>query len=267
MTKVIAEIGWNHMGDMDLAEHMIASAASSGASYAKFQTWSCARLKSGPWDLDGRTAIYKKAELSIKDHIRLRDFCSSVGISFMSSVFSVPDAILLAELGVAYVKIPSSEASNQSLLEFCDKNFDFCIVSTGTCTSKEIINIISTFKQSELTLLHCVSSYPCDFTRANLPRLLHLSKYCPNVGFSDHCHGIYASIAALQYHPTYIEKHFTTDNNLPGRDNQFAILPGTLSQLVLYIEQYAQCLIDHGIDYQDVENDTRLNYRGRFNNV
>ena len=68
MVEVIAEIGWNHMGDMDLAEEMIKSASESGASYAKFQTWSTKRLKSGEWDHDGRRQIYEKAELSVEDH-------------------------------------------------------------------------------------------------------------------------------------------------------------------------------------------------------
>ena len=68
MTKLIAEIGWNHMGDMDLAKEMIAAANESGADSAKFQTWSVQRLKHGSWDDDGRLEIYKKAELSLDQH-------------------------------------------------------------------------------------------------------------------------------------------------------------------------------------------------------
>jgi len=67
---VIAEIGWNHMGDMGLAKKMINAAHEAGASYAKFQTWSCSRLKRGPWDNDGRTEIYKKAELRFHQMIK-----------------------------------------------------------------------------------------------------------------------------------------------------------------------------------------------------
>ena len=64
MTKIIAEIGWNHMGDMNLAKKMIAAAAASGADIVKFQTWKVKNLKSGPWDNDGRRQIYEKAELT-----------------------------------------------------------------------------------------------------------------------------------------------------------------------------------------------------------
>ena len=72
---VIAEIGWNHMGDMELAEKMIIRAKESGADIAKFQTWQVSRLKEGEWDLDGRKEIYIKAELSEKDHILLMQVC------------------------------------------------------------------------------------------------------------------------------------------------------------------------------------------------
>ena len=70
MIKSIAEIGWNHMGDMVLAKEMISAAADAGADYAKFQTWSVSRLKHGPWDDDGRREIYIKADL--KKIIRLK---------------------------------------------------------------------------------------------------------------------------------------------------------------------------------------------------
>ena len=68
MTELIAEIGWNHMGNMKIAEEMICKASESGAKYAKFQTWSVDRLESGEWDHDGRRQIYEKAQLSYKDH-------------------------------------------------------------------------------------------------------------------------------------------------------------------------------------------------------
>ena len=71
--KVICEIGWNHMGDMNLAKEMILAAKLSGAHFAKFQSWSVSRLKPGPWDTDGRRQIYEKAELSRKNHIALHN--------------------------------------------------------------------------------------------------------------------------------------------------------------------------------------------------
>ena len=72
--EIIAEIGWNHMGDMSLAKEMIAAASEAGADYAKFQTWSTEKLKQGAWDEDGRLEIYQTAELSREQHYELSDF-------------------------------------------------------------------------------------------------------------------------------------------------------------------------------------------------
>ena len=124
MIKVIAEIGWNHCGDMQLAKQMAKAAQKSGATYAKYQTWSVNRLKPGSWDNDGRRQIYEKAELSRENHIELINYCNKIGIKFLSSVFSINDAELLVELGCKEVKIPSFESRNHELIKYCDDNFD-----------------------------------------------------------------------------------------------------------------------------------------------
>ena len=80
MTEIIAEIGWNHMGDMELAKQMIKEASLNGATHAKFQTWSVKRLKNGSWDSDGRRQIYEKAELTESKHIELINHCKKAGI-------------------------------------------------------------------------------------------------------------------------------------------------------------------------------------------
>ena len=136
-TKVIAEIGWNHMGDIDIAKKMIKAAKQSGADYAKFQTWRVKNLKNGPWDSDGRRQIYEKAELSKEEHIMLKDFCESNKIEFLSSAFSIPDAQLLKEINCKSVKIPSFESRNHQLISFCNKHFDTIIMSCGTSPGTE----------------------------------------------------------------------------------------------------------------------------------
>ena len=75
MVEIIAEIGWNHMGDISLAKEFIDAAKESGADYAKFQTWSVKNLKNGPWDSDGRKEIYQKAELTKEMHEELFEYC------------------------------------------------------------------------------------------------------------------------------------------------------------------------------------------------
>ena len=117
MTKIIAEIGWNHMGDMNLAEKMIVSAASNGADICKFQTWSVKNIKPGPWDTDGRKEIYKKAELSKEQHYYLKGICESNNVSFLTSIFNINDIDFLSTLNPSMIKIPSHEIGNFNLVK------------------------------------------------------------------------------------------------------------------------------------------------------
>lgn len=263
--KVIAEIGWNHCGDLNLAKQMAKAAYDSGATYAKYQTWSVSRLKPGSWDEDGRRQIYEKAELSKQDHTELIKYCNEIGINFLSSVFSIPDAELLVELGVKEVKIPSFESRNIELIKYCNENFNTVFMSTGTSNFSEIKKSVSYFNKASLYLLHCVSSYPCSPSIANIPRMQALKLINHQIGYSDHIQGVESAKVAIAYGAEVIEKHFTIDNNLPGRDNKFAILPHELADLSSYIKLMGDMLEDHGIDYQSCEEDSRNNYTGRFN--
>ena len=265
MTKLIAEIGWNHMGDMKLAKEMILAAKESGCDFAKFQTWSVKRLTRGSWDTDGRREIYEKAELDFDRHIELKEYCDEVGIGFMSSVFSIDDAKLLKNVVTDYVKIPSFESRNEELINYCSKNFNKLLISTGTSTWNEVRTNVQHLDYSKYSLLHCVSSYPCNFDIVNLPRIHDLKSISNSVGFSDHTEGIEASIISLGYGVDYIEKHFTIDNDLPGRDNKFAVLPGEMERLSEYISIANEVMEHKGPDFQECELDSRNNYTGRFN--
>ena len=265
MTKIIAEIGWNHMGDMELAKKMISAAADSGANYAKFQTWNVDRLAKGSWDEDGRREIYEKAELSYEEHLLLKEYCDSFGIIFFSSVFSIEDAKLLLEIARDVVKIPSFENTNWDLLEYCNNEFDQIILSTGTSTFDEIKQAMKSLDRNKTILLHCVSNYPCLPANANLPKISHLREISDHVGYSDHIAGIEVAKMSLDFGVEVIEKHFTIDQDLPGRDNKFAILPQEMRALREYVDMREEALIFHGLDFQDIEIDSRDNYRGRFN--
>jgi sialic acid synthase SpsE len=262
--KLIAEIGWNHGGDMELAKDMITAAAAAGADYAKFQTWSVDRLKNGPWDSDGRRAIYEKAELSVDDHKLLIEHCAAVGVKFLSSVFSLQDAKLLFELGCREVKIPSFESRNHQLLKYCNETFDTVFMSTGTSTASEVLDSKAIFKKATLYLLHCVSTYPGTYEKANLPKMHFLQSIHDLVGYSDHIEGIESAKVAVAQGAMVIEKHFTVDRNLPGRDNKFAILPQELLALSKFISYYNNMMINHGNDFQQEEQEARQKYTGRF---
>jgi sialic acid synthase SpsE len=261
---VIAEIGWNHCGNIDIAKKMIKAAKEGGADYAKFQTWSVKRLKPGEWDTDGRKEIYEKAELSKEDHIDLKSYCETIGIEFLSSVFSIDDAILLKDIGCEIVKIPSFESRNKELINFCNDNFNSLIMSCGTSTIEEIKESVKIINKSKLYLMHCVSVYPGEYLEANLPKMNRLKKICNNVGLSDHIEGVESAKIAIGEGAVIIEKHFTIDKELPGRDNKFAILPHELKELTDFIKNRNLMLEDLGSGYNPKEEDSRQNYKGRF---
>jgi sialic acid synthase SpsE len=265
MIKIIAEIGWNHCGDLELAKKMAKAASNSGATYAKYQTWSVSRLKPGSWDEDGRRQIYEQAELSKQDHIELINYCNKIGIKFLSSVFSIPDAKLLVELGCKEVKIPSFESRNHELIDFCNNNFEVVFMSTGTSTFEEIKASSLLMGKAKWYIMHCVSSYPCSPSIANIQRMNKLKELGHSVGYSDHIQGVESAKVAIEFGAEVIEKHFTTDNSLPGRDNKFAILPQDLLNLSSYIKLRNEMLISKGDNFQECELDSRNNYTGRFN--
>jgi len=262
--EVIAEIGWNHMGDMVLAKEMIASAAEAGADYVKFQTWSTNKLKQGAWNNDGRYEIYKKAELSQEQHVELSDYCQTNSIKFLTSIFNENDVSWLSELCGDAIKVPSHEVYNKNLISKLDAKFEKVFISTGASTWDEVSRLNNLVKNSTLYLLHCVSSYPCPPENVNLPRIAALKELCENVGYSGHFFGIDDAIAAISYDLRIIEKHFTLDRSLPGRDNQYAILPNELKQICDYRDNFSQMQIKHGNEYQKCEQDIIENYRGRW---
>tara|TARA_B100001540_G_scaffold299631_1_gene304309 strand:- start:758 stop:1561 length:804 start_codon:yes stop_codon:yes gene_type:complete len=264
MTKIIAEIGWNHMGNVKLAKKMIREAKKNGADLVKTQIFNTKNLKSGPWDSDGRREIYKKAELNKIKFKQLFNYSKKIKCKFFASAMSVEDAKLIKEINNNIIKIPSMESRNQPLIDYCAKNFKNIIISSGTSTLKEILKSCKNIPKKKLTILHCVSSYPCKFTDTNLPKIDLFKKYFKRVGFSDHTLGIKASVLSLKYKPIYIEKHFTTSKALPGRDNKFAILPNELKSLKDYINTNFEINKFKGKNYLKCEIEARKIYSGRW---
>ncbi len=264
--KIIAEIGWNHMGQNELAEEMIKSAAKSGADIVKFQYWDPKYLKSGSWDKDGRREIYNKAALNEEKILNLISLSNKYNCEFLISVFGTKGAKIVKSLDIKNIKIPSHETTNKPLIEFCAKNFDYIYFSAGASLQSEVTEANEILKSydAKYNLMHCVSSYPCSNENANLGRLNWLKSLSSNIGFSDHTGSTVIPALAVSMGCSSIEKHFTTDKDLPGRDNKFALDPKEFAEMSKNIREAEQSLIDRGLDYQDIEKDTVENYRGRW---
>ena len=266
--KIIAEIGWNFMGDMDLAERMIKSGKDCGADIVKFQYWNPSRLKNGPWDNDGRRQIYESAQLDESKISKLLDICQQEKIGFLISVFNVPDAAFIKSTGISEINIRSHEVANAELHTYSAINFDSIFVSLGAGTEEEVVHATSIYRdfasEKYWVGMHCVSSYPCPVEKSNLPRINFLKEQCPKVGYSDHTSDLITPVVSVALGASVVEKHFTIDKSLPGRDNKFALDAPEFKAMVENIRLAESSLLNHGNGPLDIENDTMTGYRGRW---
>ena len=189
-------------------------------------------------------------------------------IKFLTSVFNEKDINWLSKLSNYAIKIPSHEVYNIELIRRSLNKFKNVIISTGAAKWYEVLKIQKLInklkKQKQVCILHCVSTYPCELKNANLKRINSLKKLFKNVGYSGHCEGIQDGVASSSFNIKLIEKHFTINKNLPGRDNKFAILPNELKELSDFYNSKILMEIDRGKNLQKSELDTYKNYRGRW---
>ena len=269
MSILVAEIGWNFIGNLSLAKRMILKAKKSGADAVKFQIWDPKFLKSGDWDLDGRRKIYEKAFLNEKKYKLLKSFAKKNSIKCFASVFNKEGIDMLNKLKDDWVKIPSHEAYNLDLIELAFKKFQKVVISLGCLKKNELQKILNliiknrSYKKKAI-LLHCVSSYPLEPENCNFEKFDYLKTKFNNIGYSGHMQGINDALLALSKGASLIEKHFTINKNLPGRDNKFAILPNELAILSNYNKNLKKFGKKKGLGLLTCEKDIFKNYRGRW---
>ena len=224
--EFIAEIGLNHNGSIDLAKTMIRAAAEAGATVAKFQTYTAAERVAKEHPL---FHVLTECELSKRDCIELSNECAEYGIHFLSTAFGLESLELLGELGQKTVKISSFSLTDRSLIEAALGAGIQLIISTGASTWDEIVacsELVGSYSV-DCVFLHCISAYPValesDLHLGNIPRLKALTG--KRVGFSDHSVGPEAFFWSALAGATIFEKHFTTDNQLPGPDQAMSANP------------------------------------------
>ena len=269
MSILVAEIGWNFIGNLSLAKKMILEAKKSGADAVKFQIWDPKFLKKGDWDLDGRRRIYEMASLNEKKYKILKNYAKKNSIKCFASIFNLQGLEMIKKIGDDWVKIPSHEAYNLNLIKVAFNKFKKVIISLGCLKQKELNKVLSlvlknpNYKKKAI-LLHCVSSYPLTAENCNFQKFDYLKEKFFNTGYSGHMQGIDDALLALSKGAVFIEKHFTIDNNLPGRDNKFAILPSEFSILSNYKKNLKKFNIKKGLGLLNCEKDIFKNYRGRW---
>ena len=248
---IIAEIGGNHNGDMELAREMIKSAKEHGADAVKFQLyrkedlWTNDHLEglnNGVVNLEnvsnwstqelGLKNIFEQVEkfsVQEKDHIVFFDYAREFGIDYATSAFTKQDIDFCIDQKVAFLKIASCDITNLDLIEYAISKDYPLLISLGLADLGEIeqvVNLIPEKCRPNITLLHCVSLYPPKDEIVNL-KFMHTltSTFGLNVGYSDHTLGVSISLAAVALGAKVIEKHFTLDKEMPGWDHKVSANP------------------------------------------
>ncbi len=215
---LIAEIGENYLGKINLAKKLIDNAKKSGANYAKFQSYNENCLKKN----DPEYNWFKKVSLKDEEHIQLKNYCKKKKINFLSSPFSLERAEFLCEkLKLQEVKVASCKMTNLKLLRYLNKKTKKVFLSTGMSNIKEINQSIKHLGNTEVVIMHCVSEYPLKSQNSNLLAIQKLKKEFPkfSIGYSDHYIGNLAVEIAVSLGATVIEKHFTLNKNFKGTDH------------------------------------------------
>ena len=243
---IIAEIGINHEGNYLIAKKLIYEAKKAGADAVKFQVFKPGTLaikkikknnlqkkNSGKEDLSN---IWKRVCLNFLSLKKLRDTAKKLKIGFICTPFDFESLKIVKKLKLDAIKIASSDVTDLPLISQVAKLKKPVILSTGMSTSEEISKALKLLKRNKVSLLHCVSLYPCEYKDANLKRILALKKKFKKfkIGYSDHCRNFEASILAINYGAKIIEKHFTLNKKKIGLDHSLSADPKDLRIICEY---------------------------------
>lgn len=252
---IIAEIGVNHNGSLELAYKMVDTAIAAGCDAVKFQTFKSANLVSklaqkADYQIQNTTEknesqfdMLKKLELSYESFNKLFNYCKEKNIEFLSTPFDNESIDFLANLGLKTFKIPSGEITNLPYLRKINAYKPNVILSTGMANLEEIKDALNVLKDCKITLLHANTEYPTPMEDANLKAIQTLSKeFDLPVGYSDHTLGIEAPIAAVALGASVIEKHFTLDKKMDGPDHLASLEPDELKLMVKLIRNTEKAL-------------------------
>lgn len=248
----------NHNGSIDLAKELIDQAVICGADAIKFQSFKAENMvvKNAPKAEYQKTSVsdnisqfdlISALELKKEDLIFLNNYCKDK-IEFICSVFDEASALLLHELDINIIKIPSGEITNFPLLQYLGSLNTKLILSTGMSTMQEIkdaldVLTISGAQKSNISILHCTSEYPAPFDEVNLSAIKSIkNEFDLNVGYSDHTCGTEIPIAAVALGAKIIEKHFTLDREMIGPDHKASADPNELKTMVNAIRNVEQAI-------------------------
>lgn len=286
--KVIAEIGCNHKGEIEVAKELLTLCKEAGATVGKFQKRTPKELLTpeqynaphpNPHNSYGATYGEHREflELSIDDHRELQDHCKSIGLEYSCSVWDTTSAKEIITLKPSLIKVGSPSNMHWEMQQVLREEYDGEIhISTGMSTKDEIEQIVSFWEQGKgdaknrVVLYNCTSGYPVPFEDVCLLdiRLLQ-QKYAhrvKHIGFSGHHLGIAIDVAAYALGAVWIERHFTKDRTWKGTDHAASLEPGGLGKLCRDLKSTYTALTYKAEDILDLEKEQRAKLKwGLYN--
>jgi N-acetylneuraminate synthase len=243
---VIAEIGINHNGDLDITRQMINAAAHAGADAVKFQKRTPdvstpeaqkTQMRETPWGYISYVDYRYKVEFNEAQYREIDRHCKAKGIAWMVSVWDEPAVDFMEKFETPAYKVPSASLTDLALLKYARKTGKPIIISTGMSTMEQIHKAVNTVGEDNLIIMHCTSAYPCEPEELNLRMIETLRKEFPNVpiGYSGHEVGLVPSAIAVAFGASSVERHFTLDRAMWGSDQAASVEPGGFERLVKYI--------------------------------
>jgi sialic acid synthase SpsE len=239
---IIAEIGINHNGDIEIAKQLMDVAVETGCDAVKFQKRTpeiCVpeEQKSIPRETPWGTMTYfeykKRIEFEQKEFEQIDAYAKKIGIDWFASPWDVPSVDFLEGFNVPCQKIASACLTDSELLTAINKTKTTTILSTGMSSIQEIDKAVSLLNNVPLAIAQATSTYPAEASELNLRAIQTFAeKYKVPVGYSGHERGLQVTIAAVALGATFIERHITLDRSMWGTDHSASLEPEGLKKLV-----------------------------------
>lgn len=272
-TYIIAEIGINHNGDINIAKRLIDIASVAGCNAVKFQKRNpdvCVPehqknvMRDTPWGKMTYLEYKHKIEFGKEQYDEIDSYCKEKEISWSASPWDLDSLDFLNGYDIPFIKIPSAMLTNDELLIESVKTGKKIILSVGMSTEKEIDRAVSIVKKAkEFAILHCNSTYPAPIEELNLSAIQTLKqKYGCEVGYSGHEFRLGTSVASIYLGASIIERHITLDRTMWGTDHMSSVEPQGLIKLVKGIRELEQAFGDGVIRITDSQVPVRNKLRG-----
>ena len=251
---VIAEIGINHNGSLDIAKKLIDAAVAANCDAVKFQKREPTLCippsqrnvtRNTPWGFMSYLEYRKRIEFGHAEYEEIDRYCAAKGISWFASCWDIPSVDFMAAFNTPCYKICSASLTDDPLLEHTNRQHTPMILSTGMSTMEQIRHAVSLLDQDRLLVAHCTSSYVCQPEEINLRMISTLmDEFDTPIGYSGHELGTITTCAAVAMGACFVERHITLDRSMWGSDQAGSLEPWDLQRLVHDIREIEKSMGD-----------------------